>query len=86
MPSAATKRKQRQRDREACGLIVVPVETSHEMIAALIALGWLSETESEDRAQIGAAFGAAWRDMASLRSVMSRVDRQRARSVFPSGS
>ncbi|WP_155248615.1 hypothetical protein [Bradyrhizobium japonicum] len=75
MASPSTIRKQRQRRREALNLVVVPVEVSHEEIAALIALGRLLETESEDRAEIAVAIKAALGDY--FEHMLSRVDIQR---------
>lgn len=75
MASAASIRKQRQRRREALNLVVVPVEVSHEEIAALIALGRLLESESEDRAEIAVAIKAALADY--FEYILSRRDRQR---------
>ncbi len=47
-PSAA-ERQRRHRERRAAGVRVVQVEVNQEAIARLIALGWLSEVEAQDR-------------------------------------
>lgn len=80
MASAASIRKQRQRRREALNLVVVPVEVSHDEIAALIALGRLLESESEDRAEIAVAIKAALADY--FEHIASRVDIPHGRKVF----
>ena len=51
-PKSAAERQRRLRERRAAGMHVLQVEVSDEAIARLIALGWLSEVEAQDRSRV----------------------------------
>ena len=51
--ASASARTRRYRARQAKGETIVPVPVSHEIIALLVDLRWLPESESEDRRRIG---------------------------------
>ncbi len=60
-PSPAAVRQRRHRDRRKHGRFVVPVETTGEMIAALVDQGDLDEAHSSDLDCVGKAITAAAR-------------------------
>ena len=51
-PMSPAERMRRHRERRRAGLRVVQVEVNQEAIARLIALGWLSEVEAQDRSRV----------------------------------
>ncbi len=53
--TSAAERQRRHRERRAAGVRVVQVEVNQEAIARLIALGWLSEVEAQDRSRVTTA-------------------------------
>ncbi len=55
MPTNPAKRQRLLRARRRAGLRMVQVEVNQEAIARLIALGWLSEVEAQDREIVTAA-------------------------------
>ena len=55
MPTNSAKRQRLLRARRRAGLRVVQVEVNQEAIDRLIALGWLSEVEAQDREIVTAA-------------------------------
>ncbi len=52
---SASDRQRRLRARQRRGEVVAPLLVSGPVIETLMDLGWLLETESEDRDQIGEA-------------------------------
>jgi hypothetical protein len=65
-PLTAAERKRRQRRRQECGSIVVPVEVDEIRVTeALLSETLLQKSHAEDRQKIGAALAiviAAWLD------------------------
>ncbi len=55
LTTSAAKRQRRHRARKCVGVRVLQVEVSDEAIARLIALGWLSEVEAQDRSRVTTA-------------------------------
>jgi hypothetical protein len=64
MTGAATERQRRWRKRQRACEVIVPVRVTHAIIAVLLDLGWLTDRDSEDRAQIGAALDRMLDDLA----------------------
>lgn len=58
MTATPAERQARRRKRARCGRIVVAVEVSDDVTAALIASGRLSEGDAKDRERIGAALSS----------------------------
>ncbi len=54
-PTSSAERQRRHRERRRAGLRVVQVEVNQEAITRLIALGWLSEVEAQDRSRVTTA-------------------------------
>ncbi len=54
-PTSSAERQRRHRARKCVGVRVLQVEVSDEAIARLIALGWLSEVEAQNRSRVTTA-------------------------------
>jgi hypothetical protein len=63
----ATARTRAYRQRLRAGSIVVSVEVPLDVLELLLDLHWLSESESADRRQIGAAIASMLADAATAR-------------------
>ena len=61
----ARERKRLYRQRQACGVMSVPVEIDAKTLDWLIGLEWLTEAEAADPRAVGAAVGRVLADSAS---------------------
>jgi hypothetical protein len=64
-------RTKRYRARLASGCRIAPVPYSDDVVDALIDLGWLAMSDSEDRAKVGDAISRMLADIVATSTIVS---------------